>query len=100
MAIPGAIMGGAALGLWPAPTEMRLADKMDTIGVPMASALGTAILMPVALGKLFIPINHFVLDGALDLLYAHQTMVPPDELQKEVPVVIAPVLFWLIWALG
>ena len=67
---PGAITVAAVLGLIAPPAEMKLDEKMAAIGVPWGTALAKAILLPVGLGQMFIPINHFLLDGALDLLYA------------------------------
>ena len=113
MAAPGAIMIASALGLMNPPAEMRLGDKLATIGVQFPSTIATAILLAVGSGKAFIPINHFVLGGTFNALYAiasipgfglvlysHLKITNPDPLIKEVPVVASPLIFCLIWALG
>jgi len=90
---------------------MKVEQKFEVIGVKYQSPTCNAMMAAIGASKISISVNHFVLKGGLDLLYAvvstlgfllviyaHRAIKEP--LTEDIFVVVLIVAFWRIYYLG
>jgi hypothetical protein len=117
MVFPGMVYVLDAYGVLPAALapvfkEMKVAQKFKGIGIDYKSPECKFLMALIGASKMCIPINHFVLKGGLDLLYAivgtfgfplviyvHRTL-ETDPIGTDVVVLFIMGAFWRIYKLG
>jgi hypothetical protein len=114
MAVPGCMFVGAGLGLLDFPADIRMPEKVATVGLEYGTPLAQALLLAIGLGKVFLPFNNFIfgsrsimaLYAALAfpgfgiVLYSHRMLPDPDPWVKEVSVILAPFMLLGVYLLA
>ena len=114
MALPGCMFVAGGLGLVDFPAELRMPEKLATVGLTYGTIGGSLTLLAVGVGKVFLPFNNFIFGsrtimaiyaalafpGFAAVLYSHRVIPNPDPWSKEVSVIAAPLLLVALYAVA
>ena len=116
-ALPGLLYVAMGLGVLDpalAPSELRLSEKFEYVGLPLEESTGKLVSVAIGLGKVTIAANNWVIKSrSLDLLFAlasipgfglvlyvHRMLPNSDPWIKEVNVITAPVMLCAVYYLS